>query len=672
MDVLKQFFVIFVLQSDNQDTEKSHSDVDNNSNHENGNNRDYVSSPGYDTSSSTAPASSPDPCEYTYEGAIEGYKLRISRAQSIGFNGFNNGRFSKDSTPERASSLDSGRSSGHENGASFVPKRPSVTKIEDRLINFELKSCSDSTTEGNNGVTKKDLPKVDILKRRELFEKDKPAAVTIVPMESNVQKRLSGDFSNAKSIKERLSSFEQVQKDDSGGKKANRLSGDLSSIKERLSILEEKSMCEEKPLKVDVPVVSLKDRLTSLHSAVTASSSASSAVFTVKQEVVDEPLPIVESAKKATEVSNVPVEVNCEDSGIHTSDISNGNQSQIVEHMEEALVVQSAGEDKSEELTLEESTAIHDTSNNDMTASTLVESSSSAVSAAQESDLIPTDECSVNHDETLLPADVTTNELFDENCASDLTEQDTSVSVSEASQSLVFEGKLIIDVKHLVNSISGASQNSNSHITKQSTVEEVEFEETDSVALLTPATDVATAIVTLPLPRPLTPEPTPEYTLVVNVRESPGRCESNIEAIESGNVNPPKNFETPLKITIDCPPQANIEEAKSSPAKSFPFKSSSSSPKSPLSPKSPTRTILDFIRNNLLESPSNDTPTATFYVPLDSYDDSTQTLSQDQLQAQDLPSSKMPPSKVDSVESSPDSVNSEISNLLDEELSKLD
>ncbi|XP_055701163.1 LIM domain only protein 7 isoform X2 [Phlebotomus papatasi] len=411
--------------SDNQDTEKSHSDVDNNSNHENGNNRDYVSSPGYDTSSSTAPASSPDPCEYTYEGAIEGYKLRISRAQSIGFNGFNNGRFSKDSTPERASSLDSGRSSGHENGASFVPKRPSVTKIEDRLINFELKSCSDSTTEGNS-VTKKDLPKVDILKRRELFEKDKPAAVTIVPMESNVQKRLSGDFSNAKSIKERLSSFEQVQRDENGGKKANRLSGDLSSIKERLSILEkEKSMmCEEKPLKVDVPVVSLKDRLTSLHSAVTASSS--SAVVTVKQEVVDEPLPIVDSAEKTTEVSNVPVEVNCEDSGIHTSDISNGNQSQIVEHLEEELVVQTAGEDKSEEITLEESTAIHDTSNNDMTASTLVESSSSAVSAVEEGDPIPTDECCVNHDETLLPADVTTNELFDENCASDLTEQDTS------------------------------------------------------------------------------------------------------------------------------------------------------------------------------------------------------------------------------------------------------
>ncbi|XP_059622169.1 LIM domain only protein 7 [Phlebotomus argentipes] len=372
--------------SDNQDTEKSHSDVENNSNHENGNHRDYVSSPGYDTSSSTAPASSPDPCEYTYEGAIEGYKLRISRAQSIGFNGFNNGRFSKDSTPERASSLDSGRSSGHENGVSapaFVPKRPSVTKIEERLINFELKSSSDSAAEGSN-VAKKDLPKVDIGKRREMFEKDKPAAVTIAPMESTVQKRLSGDFSNAKSIRERLSSFEQVQKED-GSKKANRLSGDLSSIKERLSILEkEKKTTGEKPLKVDVPVVSLKDRLTSLHSAVSASS-----VVSAKQEVHDESIaetPAPECVETPQEsVVPMDLEPDCEDS-----------ESQQVQETVQPT-------------------------EDDLTPSTLVEST--PVSPVQ-SDPTPVD---VNHDDTLLPAEVTSNELFDDNCASDLTEQDTSV-----------------------------------------------------------------------------------------------------------------------------------------------------------------------------------------------------------------------------------------------------
>ncbi|GAB0088853.1 hypothetical protein DMENIID0001_033170 [Sergentomyia squamirostris] len=394
--------------SDNQDTEKSHSDVDNNSNHENGNNRDYVSSPGYDTSSSTAPASSPDPCEYTYEGAIEGYKLRISRAQSIGFNGFNNGRFSKDSTPERASSLDSGRSSVHENGASaFVPKRPSVTKIEERLINFELKSTSDSSAEPSSAV-KKDLPKVDILKRRELFEKDKPASVTIAPMESTVQKRLSGDFSNAKSIKERLSSFEATQKDEAlNSKKSNRLSGDLSSIKERLSNLEKEKKTAEKPSKVDVPVVSLKDRLSSLH------SSSVTATATVSSEQEEERL-VTENANNNQVSVSEHLEIDREDSGIHTSDAS-CNQSQAGEQADEITTTNAEAVKPAAESS-DEITPIHEAS-----TSTRVETSVSPV----DSDINPVeDQCA---DETLLPADVTTNELFDENCASDLTEQDTSV-----------------------------------------------------------------------------------------------------------------------------------------------------------------------------------------------------------------------------------------------------
>uniref|UniRef100_A0A1L8DD94 Putative hipothetical protein n=1 Tax=Nyssomyia neivai TaxID=330878 RepID=A0A1L8DD94_9DIPT len=321
--------------SDNQDTEKSHSDVDNNSNHENGNNRDYVSSPGYDTSSSTAPASSPDPCEYTYEGAIEGYKLRISRAQSIGLNGFN-GRFSKDSTPERASSLDSGRSS--ENGA-FVPKRPSVTKIEDRLINFEIKSSSDSTPE-NVVTTKKDLPKVDVVKRRELFEKDK--LVNVAPAE----KRLSGDFSNGKSIKERLSSFEQKE---DVCRKTNRLSGDLTSIKERLTILEMEKKVTEKQQVVDVPVGSLKDRLSSLQAAVVAPEDV--------------------AVEEKTPEPDVPTEVS--------------------QMCEEEIVP--------------ETTPV------DVTTSTIVESAP------------------VSPVETIVPAEVTSTELFDENCANDMTDQDTSV-----------------------------------------------------------------------------------------------------------------------------------------------------------------------------------------------------------------------------------------------------
>lgn len=323
------------MQSDNQDIEKNHSDVDNNSNHENGNggSRDYISSPGYDTSSSTAPASSPDPCEY--EGSIQAYKSRALSIQSIHRNNIGSksssassfyASSSKDSTPER-------------NDLLVVPpppppKRPSLTKIENRLLNFEIKGSSQE--ERTESSPKKDLPKVDILKRRELFEKE-----TLQSVEKPTN-RLSSDFSQAISLRERMSNLEKRDEvKDASIKKLNRLSGEeFGSVKDRLTNIEREPqivMLTEKPV-IDVPIVALKDRLSSLHANVKLAVDADYTTNDIVElhpihgplhnmtnhlhyfEKMDAPL-MRFSPTPDLHIDNY-VDTDREDSGIHTADVS--------------------------------------------------------------------------------------------------------------------------------------------------------------------------------------------------------------------------------------------------------------------------------------------------------------------------------------------------------------
>lgn len=254
-------------QSDNQDIDKLHnhsSDVDNNSNpehHHSGLNadRDYISSPGYDTSS-TAPASSPDLGDYNYESSVQDYKSRPapSRVSGTNFTNFygssSTSSLSKDSTPER--SLDHVPTT-----QSTVPlaKRPSLTKIENRLLNFEIKGSSQE--EKVVSQAKKDLPKVDVLKRREMFEKESSLGT------EKSENRLSTDFSKGASIRERLSHLEKRDDvKDASIKKINRMSGDFGSVKERLTTIEKPvAIVAEKKKTIEVPVVSIKDRLSSFH-----------------------------------------------------------------------------------------------------------------------------------------------------------------------------------------------------------------------------------------------------------------------------------------------------------------------------------------------------------------------------------------------------------------------
>lgn len=136
-------------------------------------------------------------------------------------------------------------------------------------MNFELKSShSDNTENMTNGAVKKDLPKVDINKRRELFEKESKS-----PEKNN---RSSGDFSQAPlmSIKERLSHLEKQKEEGNIAVQTKRLSGDVASIKDRLKNLEKETSQSNSTPRVEIPLSgSIKDRLSSLHSSVSTTAT---------------------------------------------------------------------------------------------------------------------------------------------------------------------------------------------------------------------------------------------------------------------------------------------------------------------------------------------------------------------------------------------------------------
>ncbi|XP_011196986.2 serine-rich adhesin for platelets isoform X1 [Zeugodacus cucurbitae] len=328
--------------------------------------REYISSPGYDTSSSTAPGSSPDPCEYTYEGAIQDYKQRVSRAS--GGSALANFKLNSANTN---SALISKNNSSKENTPDCVNTVANDTyptrrgsKIEDRLIGFEVTSPSDS----QEGLEKKvDVPKIDISKRKEIFESQNA---------NSEPKSLVGNggaggvavprvtLRDRFKLDESVSNNGEVQ-DSTLKREVKRLSGDITSIRSRMQSLEQQQNLVSSTnggnagkapsaKLVDIPVPPLKDRLSSLQNAVTKEEVRKAPVALVdarqleimKNEEEERRLKLIENEKKTVqEVSNVekkeisaPVaeatvpqkvvvkidapeeEVDRDDSGIHTAD----------------------------------------------------------------------------------------------------------------------------------------------------------------------------------------------------------------------------------------------------------------------------------------------------------------------------------------------------------------
>ncbi|KAJ6631731.1 hypothetical protein Bhyg_15715, partial [Pseudolycoriella hygida] len=269
--------------SDNPDNDKPNFDIDNQGN-DNGT-REYVSSPGYDTSS-THPPSSPDLCEYTYEGAIQDYKSRVSRAQKSGFYSDN---YLKDTNHES-------------NGQ--TPRKQTSIEIENRLSNFIAKVSND--VEKND--IQKNLPKVDIARRRELFEKEK---VSIEKSDTEkVINNLACDFAQTLSIKERLLNLEsRHDPPESSVAKVDHLASEFGSVKDRLLNIENASINQkiqvEKPAPINVPIISLKDRLSTLQE--TAPLNADTDTPTVVTESISNEEHIVNNVEESEE-TNIPEE----------------------------------------------------------------------------------------------------------------------------------------------------------------------------------------------------------------------------------------------------------------------------------------------------------------------------------------------------------------------------
>ncbi|TDG40110.1 hypothetical protein AWZ03_013471 [Drosophila navojoa] len=182
----------------------------------------------------TPPASTADPCEYTYEGAIQDYKQRVQRASS-------NGRISNNNAVS-----ETGESIGY-------PTRRG-SKIEDRLSGFEVTSPSDT----QEGVEKQkvDVPRVDILKRKEIFEQRDPEPKVKIPNGGAPKQKLI--------LRESLTNGNGAAVEPTAKKETKRLSGDISSIRDRLQSLELQRNEFNSSKSVDVAVPPLKHRLNSL------------------------------------------------------------------------------------------------------------------------------------------------------------------------------------------------------------------------------------------------------------------------------------------------------------------------------------------------------------------------------------------------------------------------
>jgi len=199
--------------------------------------------------------------EYTYERAIQNYvnytETRV-RGRSL--------------TPSDSDQMH--LTNGHSKKPSPpIPAKPrrGSCKIEEKLSELEqIKKKSMSTNDLTENTRRPlSVPKVDILKRREMFEKGQEEDTT------NVKNRLSGDF-GSKSIRDRVSSFGKPSEDLQNVKKINRLSSDIS-VRDRLYKIEKQHSVDSISTKSNTSPSdniamsqSVKDRLSSLQKVTTS------------------------------------------------------------------------------------------------------------------------------------------------------------------------------------------------------------------------------------------------------------------------------------------------------------------------------------------------------------------------------------------------------------------
>ncbi|KAK3922898.1 hypothetical protein KUF71_001557 [Frankliniella fusca] len=209
--------------------------------------------------------------EYTYDRAIQGYvNFTETRVKSKNAN--------QTSRSENECIIESEEVSAHSctqlQSAAPVPMRRNDLKVEEDISQLErLRSHKTNRSSDSQSPEKKvDVPKVNILKKKEIFERSQSTE------HLKVAPRAAGDFVNSKSIRDRVSNLER-QKTEEYSEKINvkQLASEIS-VKDRLSRLESQqssdieTSCSSSNIPALVPsgddVISppptIKDRLSSL------------------------------------------------------------------------------------------------------------------------------------------------------------------------------------------------------------------------------------------------------------------------------------------------------------------------------------------------------------------------------------------------------------------------
>lgn len=597
-----------------------------------------------------ASTESQDLSEYTYEAAIENYKSRVMRVSS---------------------------SSSHIEGSSkeMIPARlanrncSQGSKIEDRLLSMEMKLNSNDTYD-KEPMVKNDLPKVNIAKRRELFEQ---AEKIKSDSSEKPSKSPSTKMPEIKSIKQRMSNFKSEETESKEERQSSfNIDVNISSVKGRFLILEKNVNSEpvEKPNKIDVPLsVSLKDRLSSLQSCVDSSNNAKVNSNSNKEKATilnngscpsrtnsnyDE---IMHKRNEApTLQDNIEsIDNDREDSGIHTTDVScsvSQADEQNEERFDELNLVNIEANNRIEETAernvievqversntkqLEERLEVYNTTTvekcDDLTHQTTQNLSMP--------DLIQHNNISLASEDTQR----TTDEHQDEN---------VSLSLSEsAAESVICDGTLLLDVKNLIENLASTTV---SDKVEESSIYSNDFEDTttfnnSSMFDETTANDDDSSIIssfTSPYRQLLETGTTIQDYNYCSTLTAPS-LSLNLSSIKANiELSPCSPDQTPNNELV-------LDYFSKSPAK----KSDTSSP------RSPSRSILNFIKTNLLHSSNEQTmpqESSKFYVPLN-----------ESAKQNNEANSKSPPilEKKDSTESNT-TMTCEINSALEEEMLKL-
>ncbi|XP_021942763.1 uncharacterized protein LOC110841474 isoform X4 [Zootermopsis nevadensis] len=231
-----------------------------------------------DDASSAATVSSPEPEEYTYERAIQGYvnfaEARVKSRTAVTRTNLNSSIEQLEKSHILESSPEKMSNGHHTKGLPsppHTPRRQSGAKIEEKLSALEKRRHS-STELNSNTVNGKKMPMVkgDVLKRREMFER----ACELSEQVSKPGRRLLegnqdslSHSTNKDKEKVMLKSSENINGKDSAQLRHRFSNGDLSStssVQKRLSQLENKGENEQMSGNLSQ---SVKERLSNLDSA---------------------------------------------------------------------------------------------------------------------------------------------------------------------------------------------------------------------------------------------------------------------------------------------------------------------------------------------------------------------------------------------------------------------